>query len=318
MSRHNLFTSSFKEIGKFILKCFLFLGVTIGFCLYLSPQYLWHYQASLIDKVERLESIEEPKIVLIGNSNLTFGIDSERIEETFGMPVVNMGLHGGLGNAFHEEMAKLNVDEGDLYIVCHSNFADDDQIENAELAWITIENHFHLWRILRKKDYLPMVKAYPAYLKKCIALWLEDSGNQMNTGVYCRESLNEYGDIEWSDSGQEYEFEEGDIVVPEISNNVCDRLNELNEYLKERGATLLIAAYPIALIDSTPSPGSYIEFQNKLEEKLNAPVISDYTDYFYPEEYFWDTEYHLNSIGRRARTSQLIEDMEGYFERTNG
>ena len=97
MSRHNLFTSNFKEIGKFIMKCFLFLGIVVGVLLYLSPQYLGNYQASLIDKVERLESIEEPKIVLIGDSNLAFGIDSEKIEEGHGIPVVNMGLHGGFG-----------------------------------------------------------------------------------------------------------------------------------------------------------------------------------------------------------------------------
>ena len=83
---------------KFILKLILFLGITAGFLLHLSPQYLGNYQASLIDKVQRLESIHEPKIVLIGDSNLAFGIDSEKIEEAFDMPVVNMGLHGGLGN----------------------------------------------------------------------------------------------------------------------------------------------------------------------------------------------------------------------------
>lgn len=314
MNRHNLFTSNFKETGKFVMKCFLFMGMAAGFLLYLSPQYLGNYQASLIDKVERLEGIEEPKIVLIGDSNLAFGIDSERIEEAFGMPVVNMGLHGGLGNAFHEEMAKLNVHEGDLYIVCHCSYSDDGRIGNEELAWITIEDHFGLWKILRTEDYLPMLKAYPVYLKKCIHLWLEDSGNQIDKGVYSRKAFNEYGDIEWRDRGQEYLFKEGDIFVPQISDNVCERLNELNGYLKERGAALVIAAYPITLIDSTPSADLYREFQGELEAKLDAPVISDYTDYFYPEGYFLNTEYHLNTIGKRARTNQLIADVKRFLE----
>lgn len=317
MNKHNLSTSNFKETGKFILKCFLFLALTIGFLLHLSPQYLGNYQASLIDKVERLESIQEPKIVLIGDSNLAFGIDSERIEEAFGMPVVNMGLHGGQGSAFHEEMAKINVNEGDLYIVCHCKYSDDDRIQNEDLAWITIENHPSLWKILRAEDYLPMIKAYPVYLKKCIALWIEDRGNQMDKGVYSRKAFNGYGDIEWRDRGQEYAFKEGDIFIPQISDDACARLNELNRYLTERGATLLIAGYPITLIDSTPSADLYMEFQRKLEEKLDAPVISDYTDYFYPEEYFLNTEYHLNNIGKRARTNQLIADLEGYFEGLN-
>ena len=104
-------------------------------------------QASLIDKVQRLENLHEPKIVLIGDSNLAFGIDSEKIEEAFGMPVVNMGLHGGLGNAFHEEMTRLNVTEGDIYIICHCSYSDDGQLKNKELAWITLENHPSLWKI---------------------------------------------------------------------------------------------------------------------------------------------------------------------------
>ena len=43
---------------------------------------------------------------------MEFGFNSEEIEEAMGMPVVNMGLHGGMGNAFHEEMGKLNVQPG--------------------------------------------------------------------------------------------------------------------------------------------------------------------------------------------------------------
>ena len=34
-----------------------------------------------------------------------------KIEKEVGMPVVNMGLHGNLGNAFHEQMAKKYVKE---------------------------------------------------------------------------------------------------------------------------------------------------------------------------------------------------------------
>ncbi len=313
MNRHNLSTSNFKEMWKFILKLILFLGITAGFLLHLSPQYLGNYQASLIDKVQRLESIHEPKIVLIGDSNLAFGIDSEKIEEAFDMPVVNMGLHGGLGNAFHEEMTRLNVTEGDIYIICHCSYSDDGLLKNSELAWITLENHPSLWKILRKEDYLPMIKSYPVYLKKCIALWLTDSGNKMDEGVYSRAAFNEYGDIEWADNGQEYVFKDGDIFVPQISDNVCERLNDLNIYLKERGATLLIAGYPITKNETTPEAELYIKFQKELEEQLDVPVISDFTDYFYPENYFLNTEYHLNTLGKRERTAQLISDLKRYF-----
>ena len=53
-----------------------------------------------IDKHQRLSSIQESKVVLVGGSNLPFGIKSPLIEEALGMPVVNMGLHAGLGMNF--------------------------------------------------------------------------------------------------------------------------------------------------------------------------------------------------------------------------
>lgn len=284
--------------------------------LHISPQYSGSYNASLVDKVNRLKSIEGPKIVLIGNSNLTFGMESQRLEEAFGMPVVNMGLHGGLGNVFHERMARLNVSEGDIYIICHHGYSDAGQLENKDLAWITIEDHFELWEILRAEDYIPMLKAYPVYFKKCLGLWMKGKGNQVPEGVYSRENFNEYGDIVWEDEGLVYTFKEGDLSIPRATDSVCERLNELNEYLSERGATMLIAGCPIAKTEFTPDVDKYIEFQAELEEKMDAPVISDYTDYMYDEKYFYNAVLHLNQEGRKLRTAQLIEDLENYFSVT--
>ena len=103
------------------------LGLVLLFCFrFVMPQYLNNYQAALIDKNERLCSIDGPKIVLVGNSNLAFGIDSRALEEAFGMPVVNMGMHGGLGNAFNEQAAVQNVCKGDIVILSYSNFDDGD------------------------------------------------------------------------------------------------------------------------------------------------------------------------------------------------
>lgn len=316
MSKHNLSTSNSKKTIKFILKLLLLFGAIVIFLLHISPQYLENYNASLIDKVNRLKNIDSPKIVLIGNSNLSFGIDSEYIEKALGMPVINMGLHGGLGNVFHERMARLNISEGDIYIICHTNFSDDNQISNAELAWVTIEDHFKLWKVLRTQDYIPMLKAYPAYLKKCLKLWITGTGNQPKEGVYSRNAFNEYGDIEWEDHGLEYEFKAGDIVVPGISDNVCERLNELNQYLSQQGASLLIAGYPIALNEFTPDLELYKSFQAELEQKLDAPVISDYTDYVFDEKYFYNFSLHLNNEGKSLRTAQLINDLENYLSIT--
>ena len=179
-----------------IFKCFIFSTIVAGAVWEIMPQYDTSYNAALHDKIDRIETIEEPKIVLIGNSNVAFGFDSEMIEEAFGMPVVNMGLHGAFGNAFHEEMSKLNVREGDIYVVCHLSFYDDDEIEDGTMVWTAIEKDLSAYHLIRLKDIPVLIKGYPAYLRKCIDLWRNGEGNQEWDGsAYGRDAFNKYGDV---------------------------------------------------------------------------------------------------------------------------
>ncbi|MBQ7066845.1 MAG: hypothetical protein IJN92_08470 [Lachnospiraceae bacterium] len=305
-----------KKILIFFIKCIVLLVLLFLLCFVeIMPQYLQNNQASLIDKVERLQSIEGSKIVLVGNSNLPFGIVSQDIEEALGMPVVNMGLHGGVGNVFNEQAAKINVHEGDIVVLCPSNFDDDDKIKNPELAWITIENHIELYGFIRMKDIPDMVKAYPSYLKKCINLWTNGVGNFTEEGIYARHMYNEYGDniSDRPESLPELEFSQ--VQVPAIGDTYVKRINELNEYLQERGATLVIAAYPIAYYEGAPAKEKYVDFQKELEDKMNCPVISDYTDYCLKPELFYNTYLHLTNDGAKIRTQLLIQDLKNYIEK---
>ena len=59
---------------KLFLLVFLVSLPPVLCLLTISPQFTHKYNASFIDKMNRLESISEPKIVLVSNSNLAFGI----------------------------------------------------------------------------------------------------------------------------------------------------------------------------------------------------------------------------------------------------
>lgn len=309
MSRHSLYIFNFSEGVIFIAKFIVFAILSVSYFFRVMPQYEGHYTAALIDKVDRLRSIDVPKIVLLGNSNLSFGIDSVMIEEKIGMPVVNMGLHGGLGNRFHEEMARYNVTEGDIYILCHSSFADDGAIADTTLAWTTIEDHFLLWKLLRPSDIYPMLKAYPTYLKRCLDLYVEGTGNVDTGEIYARSAFNRYGDIAVEREGSVYTFE-GLVEPPMISETTMERINELGRWLEKRNAILLVAAYPIGLGELTVDKNVFIRFQERLEEQLECPVISQYTDYMYEYSLFYNTHLHLNNEGVTLRTEQLIKDIK--------
>ena len=312
MNRHNSSISNFRSNLRLFCKILVVFFFVIILCFNMMPQYLGNYSASLLDKVSRLKELEGPKIVLLGNSNLTLGIDSSMIEEELGMPVVNMGLHGGCGNAFHEEMAKINVKEGDIYVLCHTDYTDKGII-NPVIMWVTIENHFELWKLLRPEDAPVMVKAYPAYLKHCIDYWANENGNKLGHDAYERDSFNEYGDVEIERDESIFTFTDGDC--PEIDDVTAKRINELNHYLQERGATLVVAGYPIGKGEFTADEEEFVQFQEQLKEKLDCDVISDFRDYMFDYSFFYDTALHLTTEGAEMRTEQLISDLKTYMNR---
>lgn len=302
------------------LCCFFLVLTVVSIVLILfdmtvvGNQYSHGYQASLIDKVERLKTINEPKIILVGNSNVAFGFQSELLEEEMGMPVVNLGLHGALSNAFHEDIAKLNINQGDILVLCHTSFSNDDVIGDRSLAWITLEKHFDLWRILRMEALPEMFAAYPHYAFQAFSLWAQGVGNRTADSCYAREAFNEYGDISFRPESGRSEpaeiFHEVTVSPPEISPDTIRRLNEYTRYVRSCGATLVVAGYPIADGTGTAPESDFNAFQRELESQLDCPVISDYTDYFFPHAYFYDTQYHLTDEGAAMRTKQLIDDLK--------
>lgn len=277
-------------------------------------QYSYFYTSSLIDKVDRLCAITEPKIILVGNSNVSFGMDSALLEEAMGMPVVNLGLQGALGNAFHEEIAKLNIQQGDIVVVSHIDYADDDKLNDAELAWITVEKNPQLLQILRPKDWLPMLRAYPNYAFNCFVRWQRGWNTIPEGTLYIREGVNEYGDfvMRTGEESATYPFHAGELTVPQVGDACIARMNQLNEYVRSKGAQMVVSYYPIADGEFTPDRESYHAFAEELASRLDCPVISKIDDYFFSYDCFFDTIYHLNAKGARLRTEQLIRDLQNW------
>ena len=55
---------------------------------------------SLIDKNKLLEETNKPRLIFIGGSNLSFGLDSKRIKDSLKFNPINTGIHTSLGLKF--------------------------------------------------------------------------------------------------------------------------------------------------------------------------------------------------------------------------
>jgi hypothetical protein len=124
------------------------------------------FYAVHVDKVARLNSLKSPKLVLVGGSNLSFGIDTPRLERELGLPVANMGLNAGFGVRCMVNTIRPCLKPGDTVLLC---------IEYSlyqKLAEIN-EEFFHLaeispsaWFCLDSPSaWVSLAQRLPAYLK---------------------------------------------------------------------------------------------------------------------------------------------------------
>lgn len=312
---------------KFFLKAGLFLlpavvtFITELFIFFSSPIQSGNgFNDSLIDKVARLKSLDEPKIVLLGNSNLALGIQSEIIEREIQMPVVNMGLHGGLGDPFHERMSRFNICEGDIYIYCYHSFYKQDKLD-ASLAIHTIKNNFDLYSLLRWRDIPKVLKEFFPYFHNnfhAIARSVsrknkEDTIDEIETNPeppssYLRSSFNKYGDVIEKHYPSPQTF--GSPAIPSIDDGTIKRINKLNKYLTDKGAVFLVAGFPIGYDEITAADiKKFEDFTQTISEQLDCPVISNYADYLFSADLFYDTTLHLTHEGAKLRTEQLVQDI---------
>ena len=169
-----------------------------------------------------------------------------------------------------------------------------------------------MWNLPDKKDYVALINEIPIYLNHAIKRHCGDDSDYI---VYTAQSFNKNGDnianrifgeqtVEWSEG----------VSVPQINETCIDRLNKLNQYVKNCDATLLVAGYPIAMGEYTQDESVYKAFENQLRSSLECDVISNYSDYMYPYSYFWDTQYHLTTEGARIRTNCLKADLREWME----
>ena len=133
------------------------------------------------------------------------------------------------------------------------------------------------------------------------------------TNAYRRSAFNEYGDNIYPRPVSEGKIDFSRVCVNWISDEAVKRINNLNEYLTERGAILLVAGYPIAECDTTPAREEYAEFLDDLKKKLDCPVISDYNDYRMDISYFYDSYLHMTDSGVNHRTNLFVSDLRRYL-----
>ncbi len=279
-------------------------------------QYTNTFLAGLEPKFERLYSIDEPKVIVVGGSNVAFGMDSEMMEKQLGKPCVNFGLYADLGTKAMLDLSEGAINKGDIVIICPETDPQTYSLHfDARNMWQAAESKPSMITKLPTDDIMKVIAAFPDYYNAKKEFF--KTGTTPNPeGVYRADSFNEYGDIDYK---REYnsmlsfvdENKLVDLTPNLITDEFADYLNDYAKKAQKKGATVYFSFPPIneaSLTESTTDERIY-EFYTSLTKKLDFEVISNINDYILDKEYFFDTNYHLNDTGVEYRTSLLSSDI---------
>lgn len=314
-----------KKIIIFILAIVILLApISLVTVLTLtSPcQYDQTFLGELKEKHERLISLKEEKIVLIGGSNLAFGLDSAKLEEYVGMPVVNYGLYATIGTKAMLDMSRSYIGEGDIVVICpETNKQTYSLYYNAHSMWQALDCDLSMLKDVGFSNFGKLIAAIPEFANEKRE-FIKKGEKPTPSGIYAKASFNEYGDIAverpYNIMPKNYDVSMPvNLTTDLLSQEFIDYLNQYAKHCKRHGAEVYFGFSPINA-DAVVSTDEEKElFYKTLQEKLDFPIISNIDDYILDSDYFYDTNFHLNSVGALQRTSLLADDLLRLLKKEN-
>ena len=288
----------------------LFSAITFGVLLRPSGVFHTNYMSVICDKFDRLMSIDEPKIIILGGSNCAFGIDQDMIEEETGYKVVNMGLHAGFGHAFYTELAKRNINKGDIVLLAYEyNWVEPTAFTEigADLVMSGIDDNIYMYRYVSKEQIPSLIGYLPTYAS-------EKRQAQEADGIYSREAFDPVSTQLSMEIEGIYEYDpviNGPFTLnTNISENSVNYLKGLKSFVEGKGAKIYFVATPVARESVENDYREFDELKSLEENLIGIEYLSDPKDYLFDGTLMYDTKYHCNTKGMKKRTELLIEDLK--------
>lgn len=311
----NSSTSSFKRLpGAFIVTTLMIIATGLYLAKPKSVDYS-SYMAAIIDKTDAFESVETPRIVFMGGSNLAFGLDCRKIRDALGMRVVNSGLHAGLGLKFMSEQIIEHAKPGDIIVLCpeYQQFYGNRLYGRGNFLMRTLCLYPQSIRYLTSfGQFEELIKGAPVYLKNNLQNIMRSKDN-LNT-VYNRYAFNEFGDVQ-SHHEKDSELTESNIRIhmlkeDEINENTLDVLNGLETHLSGMGIKAYYLFPCIPKVWHKRNVEKIGQIYTRLQSDLKMTMIGTPGEFVYPNHFFFDTIYHLDKEGTEKRTLQVIDLMK--------
>ena len=315
------------RITKILIAALLVAALPAGLLLvgFLQPSYYSEaYYAELADLYDRLYETEGKKLVVVGGSNVAFGLNGALMEQTlekmgYSYTVCPFGLYAAVGTSAMLELSLDALGEGDVVVLAVEPGSQTmSTYFGATAFWKCAEDKPELLLKLSGNKLSALVGNYVPYLQERLSIYM-DGSYPVVEGVYAEASFNDRCDMIYPregnimpvgyDTGTPIDLE--DLV---IQSAFAEQVNEYCAAAREKGATVVMSFSPMNRSAIRDHSEQVMEtFFQTCNESFDCPVISDPNDYVLASGWFYDTNFHMNDAGADLRTYLLAEDLLAYL-----
>lgn len=304
-----------KVMKRFCIQAILFVlcvvGVCAASCFLLPDAGLKRTMMGVgLDKMNRLKTVRGNRIVFVGGSNVAYGLDSVQIEHALKRPVVNMGLHAGLGTCFNLASVYPYLRRGDdvFLMIEFADFEGDACFGNMEALAQAVDVLPRGAVALDKEQWIHLSRYVLQYgAKKIINCWkMLPLSNSSEKSWY-----NEQGDriVQWNDPVQNKVPKGKYGVWSPIGRNprVIGYLRKFVSDCASKGVGVWLMP-PNCLKDAVDEA-----FKKSYKDMLMAsglPFAGELEDYAFDVEFMYDSQFHPNNKGRELAVRQRIKDIQ--------
>jgi len=301
---------------------FTLLG-TLGYgalMLFTFYKFQGNYESLWIEKsYEKKEayatSITTPKLILGGGSGVHFSLNAQQLEVHFGIPVVNLGMHAGMGAKYLFHRLKKNANEGDTLLIAleYGFYGYRGEFHHVGSRYYLTYDKAFFWSLSPQEQW-GIVRAFTPY----------DTFRAIRYGMiplkefaigkgYTSKSINRNGDETYKPV-----IDRKVPIQAFMFGRACEdreiihELQELKRWADQKGVRVIMS-FPAREQQTIYATPKYQAFFKSIVACLNREgfeVLGSPEAFFYPDALFYDAPAHLNEKGATIHTKR----MQGYLE----
>lgn len=313
-----------KQHIKTLIISVLLLALLPGILLFtgatLPDYYSESYYAMLSPMYDRLREVQGPKIVVVGGSNVAFGLDTALMEQLlaekgYDYNVCSFGLYAAVGSSAMLDLSADTLNPGDIVVLAFEPSSETLTTYFGATAFLKcMENAPELAIPLSRARQDALVGNYIGYVRERYEIFRSGILPQVE-GVYARSSFNDRCDMIYDRPGNilplGYDTSAPvDLEAVRVAGDFAEQVNDYCAAARAAGAQVYLSFSPVnrtALVGDEDAGAQ--AFFTLCNETFDCPVISDPREFILDSGWFYDSNFHLNNAGAVVRTCALAEDI---------